>query len=128
MISKTIRLMFYVPRVLEDTQKLKKVRDSLKVDMKKIIIDEKEKKDLKFEILLGLSISKKMRIKLARKLKFLYPHLVVFNNDEPITFYPQERVGQEITIEEFLEGLLKGKLRYLHDKFEIEDVLIGKRK
>ena len=128
-----LRLEFYVPRSLENTQDvreieelLEKVKDSLKIDVKKFIIDENGEKNLKSKILWGLSVTKRIRIKQTRKSKSLYPQLIVFENDKPITFYPQARAGQEITIKEFLEGLLKGEIRCLHEKFEIEDKLRDK--
>ncbi len=130
-----LKLGFYVPRALEDAQDvkeveelLKKVRSSLKINVKKLVIDENGEEDLKSKILWGLSVTKRIRIKQTRKSKSLYPQLVVFGNDKPITFYPQARAGQEITIKEFLEGLLKGEIRCLHEKFEIEDELKGGRK
>jgi hypothetical protein len=133
MVFEMLRLEFYVPRALEDTQDVKKVeellrrvKDSLKIDVKKFVIDENGE-DLKFKILWGLSVTKRIRIKQTRKSKSLYPQLVVFVSDKPITFYPQARAGEEITIKEFLEGLLKGEIRCLHEKFEIEDELKGSR-
>ena len=130
-----LKLEFYVPRALEDTQDvkeveelLKKVKNSLKINVKKLVIDEDGEEDLKSQVLWGLSVAKRIRIKQTRKSKSLYPQLVVFGNDKPITFYPQARAGQEITIKEFLEGLLKGEIRCLHEKFEIEDELRGGRK
>lgn len=130
-----LKLEFYVPRDLEETpdvkeieELLKKVKSSLNVDVKKYIIDENGEEDLKSKILWGLSVAKRIRIKQTRKSKSLYPQLVVFGSNKPITFYPQARAGQEITIKEFLEGLLKGEIRCLHEKFEIEDELKGERK
>jgi len=135
MVFKMFKFEFYVPRVLEDTQDaeeieelLKKVKSSLKINVKKLVIDEDGEEDLKSKILWGLSVAKRIRIKQTRKSKSLYPQLVVFVNDKPITFYPQARAGQEITIKEFLEGLLKGEIRCLHEKFEVEDELKGGRK
>ena len=135
MVFKMLKLEFYVPRALEDTQDvkeveelLKKVKNSLKIKVEKLVIDEDGEDNLKSKILWGLSVAKRIRIKQTRKSKSLYPQLVVFGNDKPITFYPQARAGQEITIKEFLEGLLKGEIRCLHEKFEIEDELKGGRK
>lgn len=135
MVFKMLKLEFYVPRALEGTQDvkevdelLKKVKSSLKINVKKLVIDEDGEEDLKSKILWGLSVAKRIRIKQTRKSKSLYPQLVVFGNDKPITFYPQARAGQEITIKEFLEGLLKGEIRCLHEKFEIENELKGGRK
>ncbi len=135
MVFRMLKLEFYVPRALEDTQDvkeveelLKKVKNSLKINVKKLVIDEDGEEDLKSRILWGLSVAKRIKIKQTRKSKSLYPQLVVFGNDKPITFYPQARAKEEITIKEFLEGLLKGEVRCLHEKFEIEDELRGKKK
>ncbi len=130
-----LRLEFYVPRALEGTQDvkdveelLKKVKSSFNVKVKKLVIDEDGEEDLKSNILWGLSVAKRIRIKQTRKSKSLYPQLIVFGNNKPITFYPQARAGKEITIKEFLEGLLRGEIKCLHEKFEIEDELRGRRK
>ena len=135
MVFRMLKLEFYVPRALEETPDVKeieellnKVKSSLNINVKKFVIDESGEKDLKSKILWGLSVAKRIRIKQTRKSKSLYPQLVVFGNDKPITFYPQARAGEEITIKEFLEGLLKGEIRCLHEKFEIEDELRGERK
>ena len=52
-----LKLEFYVPRALEDTEDVKeveellgKVKDSLKIDVKKFVIDENGKKDLKLKM------------------------------------------------------------------------------
>lgn len=132
---KMLKLEFYVPCGLEDTQDVKeveellrKVGETLKINAKKFVIDENGEKDLKSRILWGLSVAKRIRIKQTRKSKSLYPQLVVLRNDKPITFYPQVRAGEEVTIKEFLDGLLKGEVRCLHEKFEIEDELRGEKK
>ena len=122
MMFRMPKLEFYVPRALEDTQNvkeveelLKRVRRFLKINVKMFVIDENGEEDLKSKILWRLSVAKRIRIKQTRKSKSLYPQLVVFGNDKPITFYPQARAGQEITIKEFLEGLLKGEIKCLHE-------------
>ncbi|MCE4608167.1 MAG: hypothetical protein F7B61_04325 [Caldisphaeraceae archaeon] len=78
-------------RVKEVEKLLKKVKNTLKINVKKLVIDEKGEKDLKSKILWGLSVAKRIRIKQARKSKSLYPQLVVFGNDKPIIFYPQAK-------------------------------------
>lgn len=135
MVLKMLRLEFYVPRAFEETpyvkeieKLLKKVKSSPNVNVKKFVIDKKGEEDLKSQILWGLSVAKGIRIKQTRKSKSLYPQLVVFGSDKPITFYPQARAGEEIAIKEFLEGLLRGEIKCLHEKFEIEDELKGERK
>lgn len=121
MVFKMLKLEFYVPCALEETpdvkeveELLKKVKSSLNVNVKKFVIDKKGEEDLKSQILWGLSVAKGIRIKQTRKSKSLYPQLVVFGSDKPI--------------KEFLEGLLRGEIKCLHKKFEIEDELKGERK
>jgi len=129
-VVRMLRLEFYVPRGLRDTDSVKeveelleKVRSSLNLDVKEFVIDEDGEKELKSKILWGLSVAKRIRIEQTRKTKSLYDHLVVFIDGRPVTFYPQRRLDQKITIKEFLEGLLRGEVRCLHEKFEIEDEL-----
>jgi len=125
-----IRLEFYIPNNLEDTEDIKKrkeilrkVKDSLKTEMKKLVVVEKEEKNSEFKILLELSISKRIRLKCMRKSKFLYPHFVVYENDKSIKFYPQARAEQEAIIKEFLEEFLNGGIRRFYEKFKIENEL-----
>jgi len=72
---------------------------------------------------LSLSVSKRIKIKQSRKGKSLYPQLVVFVDGKGFTFYPQERVKDAITIQDFLTGLLNGEVKCLHEKYEIENEL-----
>jgi len=130
-VMEMLRLEFYIPRGLRDTDSVKKVeellekvRSSLNLDVKEFIIDEDGERELKSKILWGLSVAKRIKIEQTRKTKSLYPHLVVLIDGRPVTFYPQKRPDRKITIEEFLEGLLRGEVRCLHEKFEIEDELL----
>ena len=129
-----LRLEFYIPRGLEDSEEvreidnlLNKIKTKFKLNVKRLIINEKDEDNLKSQILLAISVAKRIKIKQTRRTKSLYPQLIVFGNDKPITFYPQARVGQEITIKEFLESLLKGEIKCLHEKFEIVDELGGRK-
>ncbi len=128
-----LRFEFYVPRSLEDSPEveairtlLEKVKEVLDIKVKEFVIDTQEEKELKTRILWGLSVAKRIRIKQTKKSKLLYPQLIVFEDDTPLTFYPQARSGKEISIKNFLEGLLVGEVRCLHEKFEIEDKLKGR--
>lgn len=102
---------------------LNEVESSLKLKVGKHISDEEEERELKSQILWGVSVAKRIRIKQTRRTKSLYPQLVVFGGDKVITFYPQSRAQEEITIQDFLKGLLKKEVRCLHEKYEIEDEL-----
>jgi len=125
-----LRIKFYVPRGLVDSEGIKetdnllnKVESSLKLKVSKHIIDQKGGDDLKSQILWGLAVAKRIRIKQTRKTKSLYSQLVVFSNGKAVTFYPQSRAREEITIQEFLRGLLNGEVKCLHERYEIEDEL-----
>lgn len=121
---------FYIPRSLKDIDEVKeiedlleKVKSSFKLKTVKRIINDTEEEVLKSKILWGLAVAKRIRIRQTRKSKSLYPQLVVLINDEAITFYPQARTSKEITIKGFLNGLLNGEVKCLHEKYEIEDEL-----
>ena len=125
-----IKLDFYVPRGARDLAEtkaiedlLKEVKDTLNIDHEKHIVDEKMEQDLKSDVLWSLSVFNRIKIKQSRKAKSLYPQLAVFVNGRAITFYPQERVKEGFTIQEFLKGLLNGEVKCLHDKYVIEDEL-----
>lgn len=126
-----IKLIHYLPLSFvnnEDSKVVEKLLDDLKsrgeVISEKIIIDQKEEVDLKSKILMNISICKGIAIKQSRKSKMLYPQLVVFSDDKPIIFYPQERAGRKIDIQEFLKGLLSGEFKSLQDIDNLERVKI----
>ena len=125
-----IELKFYVPRWARDSAEAEEIEDSLKeikntlnIDHEKLIIDEKMEQDLKRNVLWSLSVFNRIGIKQSRKGKSLYPQLAVFVNGKAVTFYPQERVKERITIQEFLTGLPNYEVKCLHDKYAIEDEL-----
>lgn len=123
-----MKLKFYVPRgdwaeSEEIGSLLEEVKDDLNIDYEKSIITEEEERNLKEDLLLSPSVSKRIKIKQSRKGKSLYPQLVVFVNGKAATFYPQQRVKEAITIQDFLKGLLNGEVKCLHEKYEIEDEL-----
>ena len=123
-----MKLKFYVPRgdwaeSEEIGSLLEEVKNDLNIDYEKSIITEEEERNLKEDILLSPSVSKRIKIKQSKKGKSLYPQLVVFVNGKAATFYPQQRVKEAITIQEFLTGLLNGEVKCLHEKYEIENEL-----
>lgn len=126
-----IKLIHYLPLSFvnnEDSKVVEKLLDDLKsrgeVISEKMIIDQKEEADLKSKILMNISIFKGIAIKQSKKSKMLYPQLVVFSDDKPIIFYPQERAGRKIDIQEFLKGLLSGEFKSLKDIDNLERVKI----
>lgn len=123
-----MNLKFYVPRgnwteAKEIESLLEKVKSALDIDYEKLTIDEKHEHDLKQDVLWNLSVFNRIKIKQSKKSKSLYPQLVVFVDGKSITFYPQERAKEKITIQEFLTGLLNDEVRCLHEKSKIEDEL-----
>jgi hypothetical protein len=123
-----LKLKFYIPRgewpeVKEIESLLEKVKSTLNIDYEKSIIDEEKEQELKKDSLLSLSVINRIKIKQSRKGKSLYPQLLVFANSKKITFYSQERVKELITIQDFLNGLLNGEVKCLHEKYMIEDGL-----
>lgn len=123
-----MKLRFYVPRghwaeVDEIENLLKNVKNSLNIDYEKITIDEQQQQDLKKNFLLGISVTKGLKIHQGKKSKSLYPQLVIFDDEKAIAFYNQERAKEKITIQEFLIGLLNGEVKCLHEKYEIESAL-----
>jgi hypothetical protein len=122
-----IKLKLYLPQGFADNADSKAVEKLLEdiksngeVIWEKIILDQKEEADLKSKILINISICKGIAIKQSRKSKMLYPQLVVFSDDEPIIFYPQERAGKKIDIQEFLKGLLRKEFKSLRDIDDLE--------
>ncbi len=126
-----IKLKLYLPLSFAnnaDTKVVEKLLENLEskgeVISEKVIIDQKEEADLKSKILMNISICKGIAIKQSRKSKMLYPQLVVFSDDKPIIFYPHERAGRKIDVQEFLTGLLSGEFRSLQDIDNLERVKI----
>ncbi len=127
-----MQLNFYIPRGMEENEDVKKiegtlenVKSSSKIITSRKIINKEEEEELKSKILWQLSVVKRIGIKQTKRTKSLYPQLIVTIGEKPITFYPQSYSGNEITIQDFLEGILKGEVKCFHKKYEIEDELKG---
>ena len=126
-------LKFYVPQGLENSKEVKeieellnKVKTLLGIKVEIVVnINKNFENELKSRILWGIAISKKIKIEQTRRSKSLYPQLIVFIKGNPVTFYPQTKAKNKITIKEFLEGLLKGEIKCLHEKTEIENEIRG---
>ena len=99
---------------------LEKVGSVFDLEIEKKEIKKFGEKKLKSTILWSLSISKRIKIHQTRRTKSLYTQLVVFLDNKPFTFYPQGYGREKITIKEFLEGLIKGKVLCLHEATELE--------
>ena len=123
-----IKFGLYIPRGSEDSKDaaeikttLEKVRPLYNIKIINHIMDKKEENKLKSQILWHLSVVKRIGIKQTKRTKSLYPQLIVFSGNTPLTFYPQSYGKGRVTIQNFLEGLLNGKVKCLHDKYEIDD-------
>ena len=120
-----------MPRYLKDSDQIREIEELLnevkkkfpKIEVEKYIMNRGDELKLKTNVLWYISVWKRIGIAQTRRTKSLYPQLVVFINNEPATFYPQRRTREEITIKDFLKGLLEGKVLCLHEKFEIEEEL-----
>lgn len=130
-----IKFIFYIPLDLKDTKEVKEiekilgnVKPAYNIAVDKKIIDRSGEEQIKSQFLWHLSVVKRIGIKQTIRAKSLYPQLVIFNEDKPVTFYPQTYGKENIAIKEFLEGILRSKIRCLHDEKDIKELLIGVRK
>lgn len=130
-----IKFAFYIPEGLKDTEEVKEIERLLddfnsayNIIVNKQTIDRSEENQIKSQFLWHLSVVKRIGIKQTIRTKSLYPQLVIFKENIPITFYPQTYGKEDVTIKEFLEGLLKNKIKCLHDDKELKEILIGVRK
>jgi len=78
---------------------------------------------LRPQILLGLVISKRAKIKEKEKLKSIYLQPFVSRSDKSILSYQQIIFVQKIATRKFLKESLKEEVRFLYKKFEIGCVL-----
>jgi hypothetical protein len=131
-----ISFTLFIPEGVKDTKEvleiwnnlLKQVKVGYNVRISKEIIDKEKEDKIKFEILLPLAVRKRIKIHQTRRTKSLYPQLVIFLQETPFTFYSQGYGKDQITIKQFLEGLLKGNVYCLHDKEKLEKHLSQKQK
>jgi hypothetical protein len=118
-----IRIKLYIPQgphVKEEQIKrlsellVKYPKDSIEYSIEYLPTIEEQRR-LKNDILLKISVTYRIKIAQTQKSKKLYPQLVVFIDDNPITFYPQKRRETTITIEEAFENITKGSLLTIHE-------------
>ncbi|MBU4313366.1 MAG: hypothetical protein KJ821_01025 [Actinobacteria bacterium] len=131
----SFKFTLYIPKDCKDSESVKKTWEVLRkigslynIKINKQIINKEKEWELKSQILWFLAVYKRIKIKQTRKAKSLYPQLVIFAGNKPFSFYPQSYGKDEITIEQFLEGLLKGNVCCLHDKEELEKHLSQSRR
>lgn len=125
----SIKFKLYVPEDEKNIENiwemLKKIESSYRIEIAEQGINKNEEADLKSQILWPIAVSKKIRIHQTGRAKSLYPQLILFINDKPFTFYTQSRAGNKITIEEFLEGVLEGQVKCLHDEEELAEKIMA---
>ena len=131
----SLKIIFYVPEGLKDTEYVKEIErilDNVKpvytIVIDKQIINRLVEEQIKSQFLWHLSVVKRIGIKQTIRTKSLYPQLVIFNEDKPVTFYPQTYGKEDIPIKEFLEGLLKNKIKCLHDEKKLKEIFMRVRK
>jgi hypothetical protein len=131
----SIKFVFYIPEGLKDSDGVKKIDRFLNkigslynIKVIKKVINSSEEEQIKSQFLWHLSVVKRIGIKQTLRTKSLYPQLVIFNGDVPLSFYPQSYGKEYISIEEFLEELLKKRIRCLHDEEEIKEIIMKVRK
>jgi hypothetical protein len=108
--------------LLTETEK----RLGIKTQVKRFTIEDGW--NLKMGTMLPVSVSKKIGIKQTRRTKSLYAQLLVYLDGKLFTFYPQSYGEKEISINEFLSGLLRGTIACLHDKQELKEAIAEVRK
>lgn len=130
-----IKFAFYIPEGLKETEEVKEIERLLdninsayKIGVNRNTIDRDKENQIKSQFLWHLSVVKRIGIKQTIRTKALYPQLIIFNENTPITFYPQTYGKDDITIKDFLDGLLKNRVKCLHDDKELKEILIGVRK
>ncbi len=130
----SIKFAFYIPNDLKETEEVKEIERLLEnvnsaynLIVNKHNIDRTEESQIKSQFLWHLSVVKRIGIKQTIRTKTLYPQLIIFNENTPITFYPQTYGKNDISIKEFLEGLLKNKIKCLHDEKELKELLTRAR-
>lgn len=131
----SIKFVFYIPERLNDADDVKEINRFLdkigtlyNIGINKQIINSSEENQIKSKFLWHLSVVKRIGIKQTIRTKSLYPQLVIFKENVPITFYPQSYGKEYISVKEFLEGLLKNRIKCLHDEEEIKEILRRARK
>jgi len=104
------------PSVLATKDLLAKVETSLSIPFETRIFDDDS--DHK-EKLIHISVRYGLRLpQTSRSKELRYAHMVLYDGNEPLIFYPQIRRGRqgrlkEISIRKYLESLLEGNIRSL---------------
>jgi len=112
------------PEALSIIDMLSQVESAMKIPYDKRIFENDE---VHKEKLMALSVMYRLRLPQTSKTKLLlYPHLVLCNEDnEPVIFYPQIRRSKngrvQVTIEDYLKGLLKGRVKSLVEVPTLKD-------
>lgn len=101
-----------LPETLEVQDLLSKLKRRYDVRIE-VLKNEVEEGALKGQMLTP-SVWHRIRFPQTRKGKSLYPVLVVRHGGELVSFFPQRRGREQVTMTEFLKGLLRGEVKSLH--------------
>ena len=124
-MTMSLRHCYFVPRGSETSPSfvtiknlLAKVEENLSIPFETEIFDDDS--DHK-EKLIHISVTYGLRLpQTSRSKRLRYPHIVLFDENEPLIFYPQIRRGRqgkliEISIQKYLQNLVEGKIQSLVD-------------
>ena len=101
-----------LPETIEAQKVLGKLKRRYDVKIE-VLKGETEEAALKSEMLVP-SVWQQIRFPQTRKGKSLYPVLVVRQEGKVVSFFPQRRGQEEVTMIDFLEALQRGESRSLH--------------
>ena len=101
-----------LPDVIQVKNILAKLRRKYDVRIE-VLKDEAEEEALKSQMLVP-SVWHHIRFPQTRKGKSLYPVLIIRRGKDVVSFFPQRRGRDQVTMIEFIQGLLKGEVKSLH--------------
>ncbi|MCD6450998.1 MAG: hypothetical protein J7L64_01350 [Acidobacteria bacterium] len=122
-----MKLEFWIPETFPSEKEIAKILSRLEKVKTKFGFPYEERRfrkeswdQIKNETLLSISVARKIKIPQSRGAKNPKLFLLVLTDDgNPITFYPQERDTRpckEVKILDFLDGLLKGEALCIDEK------------
>lgn len=89
------------------------------------VVDEK---NFKFDVLIPISVFQRIKIHQTNNAKLLYPHMVIYINGKPVTYYPQARKGEStVSIDSFLAKLQEGEFTGIEKTRELRRHINGRQ-
>ncbi len=115
-MSEAKRFVLYVPQNQQDfTGSIQKLirevegKRGIRCQMKIFKENSEDEEELRYKILMPLAILNQVGFRKTKRTKTLYPHLVVYRGEKPVTFFPQHRPTIWVEIEDYLQSILDGK-------------------